>query len=101
MNINKLKICVIDSLQRAEDYIITNSKKVNLSSVLQLVNYNIFCGSFKKSFNIIEYFENNQSLQKKGSTAKGVEESRKKSTDITISPNKLSDPKYKVFQNYI
>ena len=49
---------------------------------------------------IIKFFENNQSLQTKGSTAKGVEESRKRSTDITISPNKLSDPKYKVFQDY-
>ena len=52
------------------------------------------------SKSIIEFFENNQTLQKKGSTAKGIEESRKRSTDITISPNKLSDPKYEVFQNY-
>ena len=28
---------------------------------------------------IIDFFENNQSLQKKGSTAKGIEENRKKS----------------------
>ena len=49
---------------------------------------------------IIDFFENNKHLQKKGSTAKGVEESRKKTTDITISPNKLTGPKYKVFQDY-
>ena len=49
---------------------------------------------------IINFFENNQALQTKGSTAKGIEENRKKSTDITISPNKLSDPKYKVFKDY-
>ena len=49
---------------------------------------------------IIDFFEKNKNLQKKGSTAKGIEESRKKSTDITISPNKLSDPKYKIFQDY-
>ena len=54
----------------------------------------------KISEEIIDFFENNKQLQKKGSTAKGVEIKRKKSTDITISPNRLSDPKYKVFQDY-
>ena len=44
---------------------------------------------------LIDFFENNQELQKKG-----IDENKKKSTDITISPNKLSDPKYKIFQDY-
>ena len=66
---------------------IENSKSPNFIGCWQLENKNI-------SDDLIEFFENNKSLQKKGSTAKGVEENRKKSTDITISPNKLSDPKY-------
>ncbi len=72
---------------------IKNSKSPNFIGCWQLEDKNI-------SYDLIEFFENNKSLQKKGSTAKGVEENRKKSTDITISPNKLSDPKYKVFQDY-
>ena len=72
---------------------IKNSKSPNFIGCWQLEDKSI-------SNDIIEFFENNKSLQKKGSTAKGVEENRKKSTDITISPNKLSDPKYKVFQDY-
>ena len=49
---------------------------------------------------IIDFFEKNEKLQKKGATAKGVNENKKKSTDITISPSQLSDPKYKVFKDY-
>ena len=72
---------------------IKNSKSPNFIGCWQLEDKSI-------SNDLIEFFENNKSLQKKGSTAKGLEENRKKSTDITISPNKLSDPKYKVFQDY-
>ena len=59
---------------------IENSKSPNFIGCWYLEDKNI-------SNNIIDFFENNKSLQKKGSTAKGVEENRKKSTDITISPN--------------
>ena len=72
---------------------IENSKSPNFIGCWYLEDKSI-------SNDIIDFFENNKFLQKKGSTAKGVEENRKKSTDITISPNKLSDPKYKVFQDY-
>ena len=64
---------------------IKNSKSPNFIGCWQLEDKSI-------SNDLIEFFENNKSLQKKGSTAKGVEENRKKSSDITISPNKLSDP---------
>tara|TARA_X000001036_G_scaffold303389_1_gene282425 strand:+ start:66 stop:662 length:597 start_codon:yes stop_codon:yes gene_type:complete len=49
---------------------------------------------------IIKFFEDNPNLQHKGETASGHEISRKKTTDITISPKDLSNPEYKVFQDY-
>ena len=64
-----------------------------------------FIGSWyledKKIFkDIIDFFESNQKLQHKGTTATGVNTNRKKTTDITINPNHLSDPNYKVFNDY-
>ena len=50
--------------------------------------------------NIIKFFEDNPKLQYQGETAFGQEISRKKTTDITISPKDLSKPEYKVFQDY-
>ena len=50
--------------------------------------------------NIIKFFEDNPNLQYQGETASGQEISRKKTTDITISPKDLSNPEYKVFQDY-
>ena len=49
---------------------------------------------------IIDFFENNSDLQIKGTTGGGVDESIKKSTDITIKPENLKDEKYKVFNKY-
>jgi len=49
---------------------------------------------------IITFFEDNVKLQQTGSTATGVNLKRKKTTDITINPNQLSDPEYKVFKDY-
>ena len=49
---------------------ITNEKSPNFIGCWYLENKNISKG-------IIEFFENNKQLQKKGSTAKGVEETRK------------------------
>ena len=39
--------------------------------------------------NIVKFFENNKLLQKKGSTANGVNEKVKNSIDISINPNDL------------
>tara|TARA_B100000161_G_scaffold205930_1_gene151057 strand:- start:317 stop:919 length:603 start_codon:yes stop_codon:yes gene_type:complete len=50
--------------------------------------------------NIINFFEHNQDLQAKGSTGLGVDESIKKSTDITINPNSLKEKKYDIFNDY-
>ena len=49
---------------------------------------------------IIDFFENNSDLHIKGATAGGVDESIKKSTDITVQPEKLKDIKYDVFNKY-
>lgn len=49
---------------------------------------------------IIEFFENNKELQRKGSTSTGVNEKIKKTTDITIDPILLNEKKYLIFNEY-
>ncbi|GIS66315.1 MAG: hypothetical protein CM1200mP5_0990 [Candidatus Pelagibacterales bacterium] len=49
---------------------------------------------------IIKFFEDNESLQKKGSTALGYNPKIKQTTDITIIPSELKDPKYSLFNSY-
>ena len=50
--------------------------------------------------NIINFFDNNIDLHQKGITALGFNEKIKKSTDITIDPSSLKDPKYLLFNTY-
>ena len=50
---------------------------------------------------IINFFEENKILQKKGSTGKGVDETIKKTTDILISPIDLKNDEFKCFNNYM
>ena len=50
--------------------------------------------------NLIEFFEFNKNLQSAGSTTGGIDTSVKKTTDITIDPVKLKDPKYIIFNKY-
>jgi len=49
---------------------------------------------------IIDFFENNKNLQRKGETAYGVNEKVKKSTDITIDPVDLQKKEYAIFNDY-
>lgn len=49
---------------------------------------------------IIEFFENSTELQTKGSTGGGIDENIKKTTDITIWPNKIKEKEYKIFNDY-
>ena len=49
---------------------------------------------------IINFFESNKSLHQKGKTTTGVDEKIKKSTDITIDPHNLKNPKYDIFNDY-
>jgi len=50
---------------------------------------------------IIDFFENNPDLQKKGSTTVlGIDEKIKKTTDITIYPNSLKNQSHDVFNLY-
>ena len=50
--------------------------------------------------NIINFFDNNIDLHQKGVTALGFNEKIKKSTDITIDPSSLKEPKYFLFNSY-
>jgi len=49
---------------------------------------------------MIDFFESNHDLQAPGATSSGVRPLQKKSTDIAINPNDLSNQKYQVFQEY-
>ena len=49
---------------------------------------------------IIDFFENSTELQSKGSTGGGVDENIKKTTDITIWPNKIKEIDYEIFNEY-
>ena len=49
---------------------------------------------------VIDFFENSTELQSKGSTGGGVDENIKKTTDITIWPNKIKEKDYEIFNEY-
>ena len=50
---------------------------------------------------IVQFFENNIDLQIQGTTAKGVDLKKKKTTDIPINPKDLNNPKFEAFKIYI
>ena len=50
---------------------------------------------------IINFFEENKILQKKGQVGNRVKETTKKTTDIAISPNDLKNDEFKCFNNYM
>jgi prolyl 4-hydroxylase len=50
---------------------------------------------------IINYFEENKKLHQKGAIGLGVDQAKKKTTDISINPNDLKNDKFKCFNNYI
>jgi len=49
---------------------------------------------------IIDFFENNKNLQYQGVTSGGKDFKTKKTIDITITPNQLENPKFKVLKSY-
>jgi prolyl 4-hydroxylase len=49
---------------------------------------------------IIKFFEENKSLQQKGIVGNMVDPKKKQTTDITIIPSQLKDPKYSLFNSY-
>jgi len=71
-----------------------NTEKTNFIGCWNLEN-NKLCSE------IIEFFENNKKLQKQGITAQGKNLKLKKTTDITINPNDLKNPKFKILEKYI
>ena len=50
---------------------------------------------------IIDFFGENRILHGKGATSLGVDQTKKKTTDIKINPNDLKNDKYKCFNSYI
>ena len=50
---------------------------------------------------IIDFFENNKSLQKPGASGMGLDPKIKKTIDIKINPNDLEKPKFVIFKKYI
>ncbi len=50
--------------------------------------------------NMVAFFEDHQTLQAPGATSGGVKPEHKKSVDIAINPNEISNPEYQVFQDY-
>lgn len=50
---------------------------------------------------IVNFFESNPSDQSAGAIGGGVDESQKKTMDISIKPKQLQEEKYKIFNTYI
>ena len=50
---------------------------------------------------IVNFFEENPIYQGAGAIGGGVDESQKKTTDMSIKPNHLKEEKYKIFNTYI
>ena len=71
-------------------------KKININS-----QQTHFIGSWdlenrKLCDEIIAFFENNKSMQKKGASGAGLDLNIKKTTDIRITPNDLKNTKAKI-----
>ena len=71
-----------------------NIKQTNFIGCWNLEN-NKLCSE------IIKFFEDNKKLQKQGITAQGKNLKLKKTTDITINPNDLKNPKFRILEKYI
>lgn len=72
-----------------------NPNQLNFIGAWNLENNNL-CSE------IIDFFENNQNLQKKGVVSDASNNKKVKSTtDITIRPIDLKDKNFKVFNNYM
>ena len=50
---------------------------------------------------MVKFFEENPIQQNVGSIGGGVDETKKKTTDISIKPKLLEEEKYKIFKTYI
>ena len=50
---------------------------------------------------IINFFEENKILHRKGAIGSGIDPSKKKTTDIGINPDDLKNSKFKCFNNYM
>ena len=77
-------------------------KKININITKQ--PHFIGCWNFENDSlceDIIKFFEENKSKQTKGVFSGGYNPEEKKTTDITISPKDLGNPKYSCLKEYI
>lgn len=72
---------------------ISNEKAPNFIGCWYLENQNI-CDE------MIDFFEKNKDLHQQGSTSRGIDIDRKKTTDITINPKDLNNVSHKMFKAY-
>jgi prolyl 4-hydroxylase len=81
-------------------------KRINFKKDLILRKKPNFIGSWNIENDnlckeIINFFEDNKSLQMQGFSAAGKNLAIKKTTDITINPNDIKNLKFKIFEKYI
>ena len=72
---------------------IENKKSPNFIGAYDIQNQ----GLCKK---IVDFFEKNPSLHSKGKTGSGYDPKSKKTTDLTIKPSDINNPKYDIFRSY-
>jgi prolyl 4-hydroxylase len=77
-----------------KNIVIDNNKSPNFIGCWNIDNESL-------CMDIIKFFDENPQMQTKGVTGSGLNESIKKTTDITIHPSNLIDPKYSIFNDYI
>ena len=76
-------------------------KKINIDIIKQ--PHFIGCWNLENNAlcnDIIKFFENNKSKQTKGVVPGGYNPTEKKTTDITINPKDLENPKFDVLKKY-
>ena len=79
-------------------------KRVNLSNSEKEKPHFIGCWNIDNNIlckEIINFFEENTSLQKSGMMGSGKNEEIKKTTDITVYPNQLTNIKFKCLNSYV
>ena len=77
-------------------------KKININIINQA--HFIGCWNLENNDlckNIIQLFENNKTMQNKGAMSGSYNPKKKKTTDITINPKDLENPKFNVLKKYI
>ncbi len=76
-----------------------NKKELNTQQPNFIGAWNIKNDNLCKE--IINFFENNVMLQKKGLVASGIDQNQKRTTEIAIAPKDLKKQEFKYLNNYV